>query len=865
MYCGKCGKELKPGDRFCPSCGSPAPKPGPNGPGGGKNRGLIAALLIAALLLGAAGGAFWYWNSRRTPGSADPGGDGGEVVIGGTSVSRRELSRAAEEADVTQAELIEAAANYQEAGELIDALMDEHGAEDFDSMSEREQRAAGRAMAEELAESGLVKDGCRYDADSKLITFEYAQGGSGVIMLGGFDDGDEPVLAAGGSADATGLYCLENDKASARFRELHDDAFTRDGDYGPAVQSIRLRGDVTVETMESLAGRDIVIFCMHGTHFDGESGLVLEERATLGKNLRYFKYLYRDEIRHMYFVGKKDAVYVVFPGFFTHAYDRGELNGLYLVESCSFFGCDHVSTRRDDDFAETLVSLGVDAVVGFHNSVYAHYGIPLMGTVLQEMSRGASVSAALETARGLWGADDGGRKPERDKYPAYPCLVGDGDYILGSVGVQTLPPADGAGSADAERLFRAFLEENRRFDTPLYPHNGGRFEFCSYALEDVSGDGVPELIVASSQDTYFSAEHTGVLVFGIGRGQTVEPLWYMDLDAVYQELTLVNGRWLAVDGHGTGGGGERTLMTADGGVVRKVYVYWEESGAPRVYTVDDRSADASLAEDLLERLAVPGAPASRVIVFTPLPSAAAPAEAPGESLLRREEQYDSAGRLTAYGVYTYGGGRLERVDWYDDRGSLTSFSLYTYENGVLTLIEDHDAAGIAYGYTRYSRGADGSVTITSAPYGEVMTVVVQVFNSDGLVEAEQIYCTDSGTTTLVGTTEYDYAHTLLQTVWHYDAWDSEVDLDVWRDEYYYDEWEGTRLVLEEEYMNEELVSRTVHEYDAAGRETRAQCTVEDAFYYLEMGWVETYEYDANGRLRSARLQDNNGTILYYYE
>ena len=73
MYCGKCGKELKPGDRFCPSCGSPAPKPGPNGPGGGKNRGLIAALLIAALLLGAAGGAFWYWNSRRTPGSADPG------------------------------------------------------------------------------------------------------------------------------------------------------------------------------------------------------------------------------------------------------------------------------------------------------------------------------------------------------------------------------------------------------------------------------------------------------------------------------------------------------------------------------------------------------------------------------------------------------------------------------------------------------------------------------------------------------------------------------------------------------------------------------------------------------------------------
>ena len=171
--------------------------------------------------------------------------------------------------------------------------------------------------------------------------------------------------------------------------------------------------------------------------------------------------------------------------------------------------------------------------------------------------------------------------------------------------------------AEAADPVADFLTNNRSIRTGLYPW-GDAFRISGYALVDLSGDGVPELLLSTNESTFFEAEITGVLVCTVN-GSSITPVYYTDTDTVWPIPELLYDRWMVTRAHGTGGYCESTYMTLNSrgiDIMREVDPGLDE-GDPSYYIGDQEVPPEVFDQELLIRADHNTAPL-RQIVFTPL-------------------------------------------------------------------------------------------------------------------------------------------------------------------------------------------------------------------------------------------------------
>ena len=162
-----------------------------------------------------------------------------------------------------------------------------------------------------------------------------------------------------------------------------------------------------------------------------------------------------------------------------------------------------------------------------------------------------------------------------------------------------------------------FLANNRSIRTGLYPW-GDAFRISGYALVDLSGDGVPELLLSTNESTFFDAEITGVLVCTVN-GSSVTPVYYTDTDTVWPIPELLYDRWMVTREHGTGGYCRTTYMTLNSrgiDIMRELYPGLDE-GESSYFIGDQEVGPEVFDQELLIRADHNTAPL-REIVFTPL-------------------------------------------------------------------------------------------------------------------------------------------------------------------------------------------------------------------------------------------------------
>lgn len=169
-----------------------------------------------------------------------------------------------------------------------------------------------------------------------------------------------------------------------------------------------------------------------------------------------------------------------------------------------------------------------------------------------------------------------------------------------------------------EEIYYRFMKDNRIIYTELYDQNP-YFEVSSYAFADLSGDGVPELLLGSRQDTYFSGELTGILICGLNNSRDVELLYYVDTDTVYTYPELCHGRWLVTRYHGTGGYCESQYLTFTlQGVTIAREINWGIGEGEPTYYVPSVQVDREVFEQYLLQVAEYPDPSLVEIKFTPL-------------------------------------------------------------------------------------------------------------------------------------------------------------------------------------------------------------------------------------------------------
>ena len=162
-----------------------------------------------------------------------------------------------------------------------------------------------------------------------------------------------------------------------------------------------------------------------------------------------------------------------------------------------------------------------------------------------------------------------------------------------------------------------FLANNRSIRTGLYPW-GDAFGISGYALVDLSGDGVPELLLCTNESTFFDAEITGVLVCTVN-GSSITPVYYTDTDTVWPIPELLYDRWMVTREHGTGGYCRTTYMTLNSrgiDIMRELYPGLDE-GESSYFIGDQEAPPEVFDQELLIRADHNTAPL-REIVFTPL-------------------------------------------------------------------------------------------------------------------------------------------------------------------------------------------------------------------------------------------------------
>lgn len=195
--------------------------------------------------------------------------------------------------------------------------------------------------------------------------------------------------------------------------------------------------------MKNIKGYDVVVFAMHGNHstprYNTSSQLPIfsiNETVTTTTDKAYsYELNTRNSVRKVTLT-TGELKYLVFPRLFEDNYSSTSLKGqMIFSESCKFYGCDCLSTTPDNSMARVFTQKGAPVVVGYHNSVGADYSRDIMKDVVESTFNGNTVTSAVNTAKNAHGVNDANRtdgmeRVNDDKYKAYPCIIGNENFVL---------------------------------------------------------------------------------------------------------------------------------------------------------------------------------------------------------------------------------------------------------------------------------------------------------------------------------------------------------------------------------------------------------------------------------------------------
>lgn len=183
--------------------------------------------------------------------------------------------------------------------------------------------------------------------------------------------------------------------------------------------------EVKVSDLLNVKNYDVAVFSMHGSTYDGDPVLCVNEKPTESTNKTYEKELLGNEIA---LVNYSDGTsgYWVRPAYFkNHLSASALVNTMIFSESCQFMGA---YGNVNYDMSNALTNKDARSVVGFHNSVLAKYSRNVMKDYVDRLIAGDNCGEAFEHATNRYGDGDGQKTDE-----AYPILRGDsGAYLVGN-------------------------------------------------------------------------------------------------------------------------------------------------------------------------------------------------------------------------------------------------------------------------------------------------------------------------------------------------------------------------------------------------------------------------------------------------
>lgn len=306
------------------------------------------------------------------------------------------------------------AVSMQQADSAIRALTDSDA---FDAMSDAARLAAAQQLLAELADARAILPGSvYYDAPNAMLSYQYTCGVRGGVMLrteeedlSAYADTEalssalEQLQPENGELSALIIYAFDDPEESNRFPyyQLMMESWT---EYGMPTSILALP---TVRALRSPRKADLYLLASHGAYYTYRSGLFARSRTTPIVLLRENSSPLRD-ISYGYEllsgrVIKVNGRYAVTPSFFRYSANRRVYGGsIFLSEACDFTGLH----AQDNSMAEALISLGVDTVVGFHNTVYTVYSRDFMWNAINQLLMGDTVQGAVNNSRDVYGEND---------------------------------------------------------------------------------------------------------------------------------------------------------------------------------------------------------------------------------------------------------------------------------------------------------------------------------------------------------------------------------------------------------------------------------------------------------------------------
>lgn len=292
-----------------------------------------------------------------------------------------------------------------------------------------------------LEKEGLINS-VVFDSKSNVFSFIYANGAYGGVSLYPFNEEQNGQSRSDISNQELNLLKVTNSTTNGAFSigdalVLHSfgNSVFRTTFYNNTKTDWENHGlnttidkSVTVSDLKSIDSKyEVICISGHGSFYRNQPVICLEETVT-------------DENRKIYSADIKKAriasvtttsgtEWWAFSKLFEDHYNEDSFaNSFFFAECCCFFG---EGSTHTNTFADTLISIGARAVIGFHNSVKAVYCRELMKDYIDGLLTGKTAGKSYDEAVSENGTTDG-QTPD----PATPNFRGDRAAKLVETGIK---------------------------------------------------------------------------------------------------------------------------------------------------------------------------------------------------------------------------------------------------------------------------------------------------------------------------------------------------------------------------------------------------------------------------------------------
>lgn len=316
---------------------------------------------------------------------------------------------------------------FHAVDDAVYAAMDREG---YGEMGVEEKAAAVKGALDALAAQGeVIGDSVEYDSGASVVSFEYANGVLGGVLLEPFSDtlnspaapartelprtgADVGIVPAdGAAANASGSLaraCVLNGFEENQNRQGlytgEDGLVTFWNEKGIATT---FKAHATVKDFKAISPSkyNIYVFSMHGSSVSGLPVMVLNEEVDDWKDQNdYVGDLMFHRIAR-FNIGNGQYRYAILPRFFKDHFEPGDLdNCMFLSESCSFWGNDVIGFKSN--FADRLTANGAAFVAGCYRPVNCFYTHAIVKYFGLRLLLGDTAKAAMDLVAGNYGHTD---------------------------------------------------------------------------------------------------------------------------------------------------------------------------------------------------------------------------------------------------------------------------------------------------------------------------------------------------------------------------------------------------------------------------------------------------------------------------